>query len=192
MKHHKILIYLFLIGIFLLSSCINQDTSSNISDEEMSFQGIVVGKTTYDDLQELRLTPLKDIDMNNLRNLIPEPMSGHYIQYNGFEIFVDDTVKSINISKEYSGTLFADLHMGDSLDIVLSKLPQKPKEYEMHSDMMEMPIQLDHNYNAHLISLYDENDLLTDKVIILYSNGKISAQFSFDDDDKIECVTISK
>ena len=124
MKLGKIFVYFILTCTFILPSCSSQIVSQNILNDEIAFQDILVGKTTYADLQKLDLIPLKDIDISTLDNLTTKPMCGHYIQYEGFDIFVDDTVETINIYDNYSGQLFANFYIGDSLQVVVNKLPQ--------------------------------------------------------------------
>ena len=189
MKLKMIITGVIFLLILTVTGCTNEETAQGIDDEEMRFQGILVGETTYDDLLALDITPLKDIDLNSLVNLTTEPMSGHFLQYEGFDVVAQEKVQSINIYEDYSGSLYGDLHMGDNLDALLSKLPQKPEEYVMKATD-ETPLQTDKSSAAQIV-FYDENDVLQSQIIILYSAEGRTMQFEFDAAEKLKCVRIN-
>lgn len=185
MKRKKFMpVFLILLLIIILIGCAEEKMPTGLSDEEMRFEGILVGETTYEDLKNLDITPLEDIDMSELGNLTTEPMSGHYLKYEGFEVSVDEIVQNINISEDYTGTFWQDVQMGDSLDEILSKLPQEPTVYEMRENDSQLQ-EIDDN-KAHLICYYNVFDELFLKHLLVYAaNGEIGMMLDFAEDDTL-------
>ena len=185
MKRKKFMpVFLILLSIFILVGCADEEKTSGISAEEMRFEGILVGETSYEDLKNLDITPLEDIDMSELGNLTTEPMSEHYLKYEGFEVSVDEIVQNINISEDYTGTFWQDVQMGDSLDEILSKLPQEPTVYEMRENDSQLQ-EIDDN-KAHLICYYNVFDELFLKHLLVYAaNGEIGMMLDFAEDDTL-------
>lgn len=190
MKRKKFMpVFLILLLIIILIGCAEEKMPAGLNDEEMRFEGILVGETSYADLLALDMEPLADIDLSALGNLSEEAMSGHFLQYAGFEVAAQEKVQSINIYEDYSGSLYGDLHMGDNLDALLSKLPQKPEEYVMKATD-ETPLQTDKSSAAQIV-FYDENDVLQSKIVILYSAEGRTMQFEFDAAEKLKFVRIN-
>lgn len=191
MKKFRKMLIVTAIFLLSLSSCADEEKTSGISAEEMRFEGILVGETSYEDLKNLDITPLEDIDMSALGNLTTDSMSGHYLSYDVFEVFADEKVQSINISAEYTGTFWSDLQINDSLAEVLSKLPQEPQEYVLEYNSTTL-IPADENYIAHLVIINDENGTPSLKVLALNADGGIILQLEFDAEDKLKSASINK
>ena len=191
MKKFRKMLIVTAIFLLSLSGCADEEKTSGISAEEMRFEGILVGETSYEDLKNLDITPLEDIDMSALGNLTTDSMSGPYLSYDGFEVFADEKVQSINISAEYTGTFWSDLQINDSLAEVLSKLPQEPQEYVLEYNSTTL-IPADENYIAHLVIINDENGTPSLKVLALNADGGIILQLEFDAEDKLKSASINK
>lgn len=191
MKKFRKMLIVTAIFLLSLSGCADEEKTSGISAEEMRFEGILVGETSYEDLKNLDITPLEDIDMSALGNLTTDSMSGHYLSYDGFEVFADEKVQSINISAEYTGTFWSDLQINDSLAEVLSKLPQEPQKYVLEYNSTTL-IPADENYTAHLVIINDENGTPSLKVLALNADGGIILQLEFDAEDKLKSASINK
>ena len=115
---------LFAAIALLLSAGCGANETQWASDSNLVFRGIMVGKTTYEELLKAEPDFTNDIDLADLGDLMPnESRSWHVVEYADFTAFTDETLQQITIKPDCTEKLLYSITMKDTLEEALAKLP---------------------------------------------------------------------
>ena len=150
------------------------------SDDDMSYQAIVVGQTTEDKLFELFPAEEDDITVIEEENLTA-------VSYDGFMVYLrGNTVWQIDITGEGALERIFNIKVGDTLDTVKIKLPAELKEENVYGAYNQD--QFKTKDSGYLVHFYNDDQYVGSCVIIFSASGNRYMLLDLDGDNKVSLI----
>lgn len=176
-------VLVILIVLFILGAAVQKigGEPKFFSDDEMSYQAIMIGQTDKDKLFEL--FPAKEDDITFI-----EEENVTAVDYDSFMVYLrGNTVWQIDITGEGESENIFDIKIGDKLDTVKIKLPAELKEESVYGAYNQD--QFEPKDNGYLVHFYSDDEYTGSCIVIFSSSGNRYMLIDLDSDNKVSGIS---